>query len=149
MDLDSSILESKNQTTNVETSLRLTVVTDKIQTRIPVAMKSFWVPDLGHCFSHEAANTTMLACRAGLGFHAMAMRIEGGRDPDLIVADVATSSLPLGLSPDSNLMSANVGAVKESAVFDFIPRREMVSFRRKLNLRGVRLAEYVVGPYIP
>jgi energy-coupling factor transporter ATP-binding protein EcfA2 len=145
MNLDSSILEIlKNETVNLEVPLSLTLVTDKVQTRIPVTERSFGVPHLGHCFSAQRLGMTDLACRAGLSSREMSVDVDdnSGRRGDITTAPA--SALPSGLSPVSNTLSASWGGLKVNAHFVFIPRRDIVTFERTLTLREVKLAEYVV-----
>jgi hypothetical protein len=147
LNLEASALDKlKDRAANIETSLHLTLVSDKIQTSIPVVERSFWVPHLGHCYSHQALNMTELACRAGVSFLAMAVRIDQGSYERLNAPSFANPALPSGFSPTSDFQSGSVADVSSNATFDFIPRRELVSFDRALTLRDINLSAYAISP---
>lgn len=135
----------KSQAASVQSSLQLRLVTDTVQSSVPVTKRSFRVPNLGRCYSYEMLGTTQLACRAGLSFQNMSVRIDNGVGTKLVIADFSKSSLPFGLSPTFNLQAGPVSTAKRDAHFEFVPRRELVRFQRNLSFRGIDLSTYVVG----
>ncbi len=142
MGLDVSMLDAlKNREINIESSLHLTLLTDKIQTSVPVAERSFWVPNLGHCDSYQALAMTTVACRVGPSFIAMTLRYDEGSFERSIVPGFAQPALPWGLSPTRDLQGGSATDLKPNATFDFIPRREILSFDKALSLHNLHLTD--------
>lgn len=146
MRLETSVVDGlKNREVNVESSFRLALFTDKIQTSIPVAEKSFWVPNLGHCYSGQLLAMTELACRAGPRSIPMTLRIDEGSYERAYTPVFAQPTWQWGLSPTYDLTGGMVGDLRKNATFDFIPRREITTFNRKLRLSDVYLIDYALG----
>lgn len=148
--LEASALDAlNNRAANVETSLHLTLLTDKIQTSVPAVQRSFWVPHLGRCYSHQTLNRAELGCRVGPSFSAFALRIDEGSQERLNAPGFAQSALPWGLAPTSDLQTGSVADIGSNAAFDFIPRRNLATFDRTLHLRGVDLGGYAASQNRP
>jgi hypothetical protein len=142
---DASRLERlKQQPANMQTSIQFEIVSDEIETKVPVTKRSFFVPDVGLCHTYDEFGRIQLTCRAGLELNVeTAMRIDPG-SPDVFIADFPKQSLPCGLNPTADSGAAMVSNLPPNPQFAFIPRRRIAAFERTLDLHNIRLTDYIV-----
>jgi hypothetical protein len=130
---------------NIRSSCDLEIVTDEVETRVPVTRHSFFVRGVGLCHVFRDTPTTQLTCRAGLepSFETT-IRLDSHKDPGQIVATIRPNQIPWGLSPTSDLGNAVSPYVPVGAEFALIPRHKIARFNQTLDMQNVQISKYIL-----
>jgi hypothetical protein len=138
--------EIKQQAASWHAIFTLEVVSDEVETRMPLNRGEFVVPNVGLCRVFRGAFPDFrreLACRVGLTKTVESFVSLGtAADQTRISATSGIDSVPWGLTPTTQTVTLDFSNedVTELAV---IPRRKLAEFRRIIDVAGVRLGDYV------
>ena len=139
---DSMLRMLKQQPIDLNGQFRFRLLTDTVQTTIAVTARSFRLPNVGSCHSVPEGDGVSLGCRIGPDSDEMSVRIRP-EPRDSVFSAFPRATLPIGLNPTSDYRFG-WSKIEPSAVFQFIPRREVATFERSLSIRNVDLAKYLV-----
>ncbi len=146
MDLEMSKLNIlKQRTANLHTSFDLEIVTDEVQTRVPVAQRSFFVPGPRFCRTFETATQTQFACREALNPSLeTTVRLDSREGPGQVIGSFEPNSVPWGLSPTTDLRAAAFSSGQTGSEFAFIPRGKIAELHRTLDAHNLQLTNYIL-----
>jgi hypothetical protein len=130
---------------NLHASLYLAIVTDEVETRIPLGEPSFVIPDVGRCHTFQQTASIQFACVAGLQpVTETSIRLEGPGGSSESVADFMPTSVPWGISPTTLLGLPVTPNAPAGAQLSVIPRHQIATFQRTLDLTNVQLSRYIL-----
>ncbi len=134
---------------DLQSSFDLELVTDTVERKESLALHSFFVPNLGRCQVVTNDPQVQLTCRSGLEDSVeTVVHMDSHLQPRQPAGSFVPASMPFGLSPTSDLGTVNFPALSLSpdAEIAFIPRRQIATFQRSLNVEHVQLSDYFL-PY--
>ena len=125
-------------------SLDLEPVTDQPQKSVPIEQRAFVVPGFGQCRASGDAYDPRFTCRLGLDSATeMTVRLQPLEERRPLPDSFLPPSVPLGLSPTTDLDFSLGQGSRPGSRLVFIPRHKMAAFHRTLNLHDVDLGRYI------
>ncbi|MGA8028747.1 MAG: hypothetical protein WB992_16500 [Bryobacteraceae bacterium] len=137
----------KQQRASLHASYNLNISRDQLETKIRVARPWFFFPGVGLCRSFLDPALFQLTCRAGLTPRPeIVVRLEPPGPSGDVEASLPGYSMPWGLSPTTDLPVTAFTVNQTSARLVFFQRRKVAALRYTLDIKNIRLADYVLRP---